>query len=60
MAGSRVSSKLLPARYFKSDLNEEINLLLIVRGRRESVRMNGITLQEGWYYWIDEQYNNLY
>ncbi len=54
IGGPRVSLELLPSKYFRSDFNEKIKLLLVVRGRWKSLRGIGITVQNGWYYWIDE------
>ena len=54
LAGPHVRTQSLPARYFRSNSDEQLKLLLIVHGRRKSL-LKGPPIQRGWYYWMDER-----
>ena len=53
-AGPRVQAESVPAEHFRTESDEHLNMLLIVRGRHKCLR-DGMFLQKGWYLWIGEK-----
>jgi len=54
MAGPKVTSESLPYKSYTGDSDQQLKLLLSVKGRPKSVRPSGIYAPRGWHLWIDE------
>ncbi len=55
LAGPGVRKELLPAKYFRSDVDVKIRELIIVRGRKKCKMDLDFFVQKGYYYWIDDR-----
>ncbi len=54
MAGPNINLEELPDKFFQSNTNEALKLMLIVNDRKKCIRNGDFRLQKNWYWWINE------